>query len=130
MLVAGFTSIYMYAITELPILTNKRENLRYDRETSNSYIETCFCKNVFLRIIFKNLHLKSAFANFLLISFRFNFRFMFYICIIIIDLIFIDFRFYLFPLEICKIYMTSKYLFPSPISIKTLSCFKLDKSFV
>jgi hypothetical protein len=49
MLVAGFTSIYMYAITELPILTNKRENLRYDRETSNSFIETCYISYRFQR---------------------------------------------------------------------------------
>jgi hypothetical protein len=41
------------------------------------------------------LHLKCVFANILLISFIFNIKFMFCICfIIIIDLIFIDFRFY------------------------------------
>ena len=44
---------------------------------------------------------------------------MFYICIIfIIDLIFVDFRFFSFCLEMCKdIGMTSKCVFPSPISI-------------
>ena len=59
------------------------------------------------------LHLKCVFANILLISFIFNIKFMFCICfIIIIDLIFIDFRFYSFlPLNLP---MTSKCLFPSP----------------
>jgi hypothetical protein len=49
------------------------------------------------RIIFLYLHLKCVFANILLISFIFNFIFMFCICtIIIIDLIFVDFRFFSF----------------------------------
>jgi hypothetical protein len=54
---------------------------------------------------FKNkLHLKCAFANILLISFIFNFKVMF--CTIVVDLIFVDFRFYSFHIEICNI--TSK----------------------
>ena len=49
-------------------------------------------------------HLKCVFANILFISFIFNIKFMFciYFIIIIIDLIFIDFRFIHFCLEICQ----------------------------
>ena len=44
-----------------------------------------------------------CFANILFISFIFNIKFMFCICfIIIIDLIFIDFRFIHSCLEICQ----------------------------
>ena len=44
-----------------------------------------------------SLHLKCVFANILFISFIFNIKFMLCICfIIIIDLIFIDFRFNIF----------------------------------
>ena len=71
-----------------------------------------FAKNEgFFHIFF--LHLKCVFANILLISFIFNIKFMFCICfIIIIDLIFIDFRFYSFlPWNLS---MTSKCLFPFP----------------
>jgi hypothetical protein len=39
----------------------------------------------------------------LLISFIFNFKFMLCICIIAIDLVFVEFRFYPFRLDICKI---------------------------
>ena len=51
----------------------------------------------FFHIFFLYLHLKCVFVNILLISFIFNIKFMFFICIIIIDLIFIH-----FCLEICK----------------------------
>jgi hypothetical protein len=45
---------------------------------------------------------KCAFANnILLISFIFKLKFIFCICIIAVDLIFVDFRFYSFCLEIC-----------------------------
>ena len=44
----------------------------------------------------KKLHLKCAFANILLISFIFNIKFMFCTCITVVDLIFVDFRFYSF----------------------------------
>jgi hypothetical protein len=76
-------------------LTSRSETMR---ETSNSVIETCFRKNMFFfHIFFLNLHLKCVFANILLISFIFKNKFMFFICfIIIIDLIFVDFRFYSF----------------------------------
>jgi len=84
---------------------NMREKWRHDRETSNSFIETCFHKNVlFLCIIKKKLHLRCAFANILLISFIFNFKLMFCTCIIVVNLIFVNFRFYSFRIEICKIY--------------------------
>ena len=75
-----------------------REKWRHDRESSNSVIETCFRKNMFFfHILFLYLHLKCVFANILLISFIFINKFMFCICfIIIIDLIFVDFRFYSF----------------------------------
>jgi hypothetical protein len=80
------------------------------------------------------LHLKCVFANFLLISFIFNFKFMLCNCIIAIDLIFVDFRFYSFLLEICKIYMYINWHqnvpFPSPISIKSQPCLKCDKLIV
>ena len=58
----------------------------------------------------KKMHWKCAFnfANILLISFIFNFEFMFCTCIIVVDLIFVDFRFYSFHIEICEIYTTSK----------------------
>ena len=52
------------------------------------------------------MHFKCAFANtlcILLISFIFNFKFMFCTCIIVVDLIFVDFRFYSFHIEISKI---------------------------
>ena len=52
----------------------------------------------------KKIHLKCDFnANILLISFIFNFIFMFYTCIIVVDLIFVDFRFYPFRIEICSV---------------------------
>ena len=75
-----------------------REKWRHDRETSNSVIETCFCKNmVFFSQFFLYLHLKCVFANILLISFIFNNKFMFCIRFIIInDLIFVYFKFYSF----------------------------------
>jgi hypothetical protein len=82
-------------------------------------------------------HLKCDFTNILLISFTFNFKFMLCNCIISIDLIFVDFRFYSFRLEICKdtyniqmfvkIHITSRCLFPSLISINSKPCLKLDK---
>jgi hypothetical protein len=78
----------------------------HDRETSNSFIETHFLKNVlFLRII-KKIHLKCSFADILLISFISNFTFMCSTCIIVVDLIFVDIRFYSFRIEICNIYIT------------------------
>ena len=75
----------------------------------------------------KDLHLKCAFADFLLI---FNFTFMFCTsCIIVVALIFVDFRFHSFHIEICKIYMytISKCEFPPLVSIKMPPCLKLDK---
>ena len=51
----------------------------------------------------KKLHCMCAFANIFLISFIINFKFMFCTCIIVVDLIFVDFRFYSFRIEICKI---------------------------
>ena len=71
---------------------NMRDKWRHDRETSNNFKETCFCKNVLVSA----QHLKCDFANILLISFIFNFKFMFCTCIIVVDLIFVDFRFYSF----------------------------------
>ena len=64
---------------------------------------------LFFNHFFLNLPLKCAFTNILLISFIFNFKFMF--CIIAIDLIVVDFRFYLFRLEICKIYIKQSCIF-------------------
>jgi hypothetical protein len=59
------------------------------------------------------LHLKCVFANILFISFIFNIKFMFCICfIIIIDLIFIDFRFIHFCLEICQWHLNVRFLPP------------------
>ena len=59
------------------------------------------------------LHLKCVFANILFISFIFNIKFMFcFRFIIIIDLVFIDFRFIHFCQK--KLSMTSKCSFPSP----------------
>ena len=69
--------------------------------------------------------MKCAFANILSISFIFNFKFMFCTCIIVVDLIFVDFRFDLFRIEICKI--ASKCEFPPSVSIKMPPCLKLDK---
>jgi len=66
----------------------------------------------------------------LLISFIFNFKFMFCTCIIVVDLIFVDFRFYSFHIEICKIFITSKYEFPPFVSIKMPPRLKLDKLIV
>ena len=63
-------------------------------------------------------HFKCAFANIMLISFIFNFKFMFYT----FSLIFVDFRFYLFRIEICKIFITSKCEFPPFVSIKMPPC--------
>jgi hypothetical protein len=82
---------------------NMREKWRHDRETSNSFIETCFCKNVSSHHLKKQMHLNCAFANILLISFIFNFKFMFCTCSIVADLTFVDFRFYSFCIEIYKI---------------------------
>jgi hypothetical protein len=76
------------------------------------------------------MDLKCAFANILLISFIFNFKFMFCTCINVVDLIFVDFRFYSFRIEICKIFITSKFEFPPFVSIKMLPCLKLDKLIV
>ena len=91
-------------------LTSLSESMRekgmHDRDTSNSFIETYFLKNLlFLRII-KKIHLKCSFADILLISFIFNFTFMCSTCIIVVDLIFVDLRFYSFRIEICNIYIT------------------------
>jgi hypothetical protein len=59
------------------------------------------------------LHLKCVFANILLISFILNIKFMFCICfIIIIDLIFIDFTFIHFCLEICQWHLNVRFLPP------------------
>jgi len=44
-----------------------------------------------------------AFANILLISFIFIPKFMFCTCIIVVDLIFVDFKLYLFRIEIYKL---------------------------
>ena len=80
----------------------------------------------------KKLHLKlmCSFANIVFISFIFNFKFMFCTCIIVFDLIFVDFRFYLFRIEIYKIYITSKCEFPPLVSIDMPPCLKLDKLIV
>jgi hypothetical protein len=52
----------------------------------------------------------SIFANILFISFTFNIKFMFCICfIIIIDLIFIDFWFIHFCLEICQWHLNVRF---------------------
>jgi hypothetical protein len=51
-------------------------------------------------------------------------------CIIVVDLIFVDFRFYLFRIEICMIFITSKFEFPPYVSIKMPPCLKLDKLIV
>ena len=75
----------------------------------------------------KKLHLKCAFANILLISFIFNFEFMFCTCIIVVDLIFVDFWYYSFRIEIYKIFITLKFEFPPFVSIKMPPCLKLDK---
>ena len=108
---------------------NMREKWRHDRETSTSFIETCFCKNVFFFTTFeKKMYLKCTLANILLISFIFNFKFMFCTCIIVVDLIFVDFRYYSFRIEICNI--TSKCVFPPFVSIKMLPCLKLNKLIV
>ena len=68
---------------------------------SQTHVFTNIC--CFFKSFFLNLHLKCAFANILLISFILNFISMFCICIVV-ELIFIDFRFYSFHLEICKLY--------------------------
>ena len=52
---------------------------------------------------------------------------MFCTCIIVVDLIFVDFRFYSFCIEIYKIYITSNCEFPPLVSIKMPPCLKLDK---
>ena len=78
----------------------------------------------------KKLHLKCAFANILLISFIFNFELMFCTCIIVVDLIFDDFWYYSFRIEICKIFITLKFEFPPFVSIKMPPCLKLDKLIV
>ena len=49
-------------------------------------------------------------------------------CIIVVDLMFVDFRFYLFHIEICQI--ESKCEFPPFVSIKMQPCLKLDKLIV
>jgi hypothetical protein len=67
----------------------------------------------------KKNYLKCFFANILLISFIFNIKFMFCTCIIVVDLIFIYFRFCSFHIEICNI--TSKFEFPPLVSMKTIS---------
>ena len=65
------------------------------------------------------LHLKCVFPNILFISFIFNIKFMFCIrFIIIIDLVFIDFRFIHFCQK--KLSMTSKCSFPSPDFLRPL----------
>jgi hypothetical protein len=72
-----------------------------------------------------------AFANILLISVIFNFKFKFCTCIIVVDLIFVHFIFYSFRIEICKIFITSKCEFPPFVSIKMPPCLKLvDKLIV
>ena len=55
------------------------------------FLQICVVSSHLLKI----LHLKCSFANILLISFIFNFKFMFCTCITV-DLIFVDFRFYSF----------------------------------
>ena len=53
---------------------------------------------------------------------------MFCTCIIVVGLIFVDFRFYSFRIEICNI--TSKFEFTPLVTIKMLPCLKLDKLIV
>jgi hypothetical protein len=50
--------------------------------------------------------------------------------IIVVDLIFVDFRLHSFHIEICKIYITSKCEFPPFVSTKMPPCLKLDKLIV
>ena len=92
---------------------NMREKSRHDRETSNSFIETCFRK----KSVVSSHHLKKncIWSVPLLISFIHVFNFMFCTCITIVDLIFVDFLFYLSCIEICKMYITSKCSFSSII---------------
>jgi hypothetical protein len=73
----------------------------------------------------KNCIWSVPFANILLISFIFNFESMLRTCIIVVGLIFVDFKFYSFRIEICKIYITSKCEFPPFVFIKILPCLKL-----
>jgi hypothetical protein len=84
---------------------------RLDKYWNNLEMKYNFKTNVFFSHHFlKYLHLKCAFDNILLISFISNFIFM--ICIIIIiDLLFVGFRFFSFCIEICKdILQTSKFI--------------------
>jgi hypothetical protein len=70
------------------------------------------------------LHLKCVFVNILFISFIFNIKFMLCICfIIIIDLIFIDFRFIHVCLEICQWHLNVRFL-PPIIYVPMIAVFK------
>ena len=86
------------------------------------FLQKCVVSSHHLK---KKLHLKCAFANILLMSFIFNFKFLFCTCIIVIDFIF-----YLFHIEICEICITSTCKFPPFVSIKIPPCLKLDKLIV
>ena len=101
---------------------NMREKWKHDRETwllpqrtggrsedfqqlhRDMFPQKCVVSPHHLK---KQLHLKCAFANILLISFIFNIKFMFCTCIIVVNLIFVNFRFYSFRIEIYKIYISS-----------------------
>jgi hypothetical protein len=95
----------------------------------DKFLQKCVVSSHHLK---KKMHLKCDFANILLISFIFNFKFMLCTCIIVVDLIFVNFRFYSFPIEICKLYtcITSICEFPPFVSIKMPPCLKLDKLIV
>jgi hypothetical protein len=60
---------------------NMREKSRHDRETTNCFIEACFFAS-----FKKKLHFKCTFANILLISFIFNFKFMFFTHTIVVGI--------------------------------------------
>jgi len=63
-----------------------------ERLPGDMFLQKCVVSSHHL----KKLHLKCAVANILLISFIFNFKFMFCTCIIVVHLIFVDFKFYSF----------------------------------
>ena len=112
-----------FSLRELNMREKWRHNEDFQQLHRDVFPQKCVVSSYHLK---KKLHFKCAFANILLISFIFYFKFMFCTCIIVVDLIFVDFRFYLVCIEICKI-VTWKCEFPPFVSIKMPPCLKLNK---